>query len=184
MPVLTEIRIRAAKPQERAYKLFDERGLFMLVTPSGGRLWRFRYRLGGVEKLLTLGYRIQGRGGRAAGVIKYSDGTSIEAVARGAETAKRRGLCEMATRGSLRPSSAIAKRINNLEPPVNDLTMLEILRVENLAVGAQCGCDDHGVIERELIASHDVNSTIMDFDSKWIGAADVSDRFQKFSNFG
>ena len=26
----------------------------MLVTPSGGRLWRFRYRLGGVEKLLTL----------------------------------------------------------------------------------------------------------------------------------
>src|SRR5260370_17538967 len=55
MPVLTEIRIRAAKPKERAYKLFDERGLFMLVTPSGGRLWRFRYRLGGVEKLLTLG---------------------------------------------------------------------------------------------------------------------------------
>jgi integrase len=55
MPVLTEIRIRAAKPKERAYKLFDERGLFMLVTPSGGRLWRFRYRLGGLEKLLTLG---------------------------------------------------------------------------------------------------------------------------------
>jgi len=26
-----------------------------LITPSGGRLWRFRYRLGGVEKLLTLG---------------------------------------------------------------------------------------------------------------------------------
>jgi hypothetical protein len=35
MPVLTEIRIRAAKPKERAYKLFDERELFMLVTPSG-----------------------------------------------------------------------------------------------------------------------------------------------------
>src|SRR6185437_14679713 len=30
-------------------------GLFLLVTPAGGRLWRFRYRLGGVEKLLTLG---------------------------------------------------------------------------------------------------------------------------------
>jgi hypothetical protein len=55
MPVLTEIRIRAAKPKERAYKLFDERGLFMLITPSGGRLWRFRYRLNGLEKLLTLG---------------------------------------------------------------------------------------------------------------------------------
>jgi hypothetical protein len=55
IPVLNEAKIRSARPQERAYKLFDERGLFMLVTPTGGRLWRFRYRLGGVEKLLTLG---------------------------------------------------------------------------------------------------------------------------------
>ncbi len=55
MPVLSEARIRASRPKERPYKVFDERGLFLLVTPSGGRLWRFRYRLGGVEKLLTLG---------------------------------------------------------------------------------------------------------------------------------
>jgi integrase len=55
MPILTETRIRAAKPAEKPYKLFDERGLFMLVTRAGGRLWRFRYFLGGVEKLLTLG---------------------------------------------------------------------------------------------------------------------------------
>ncbi len=34
-PVLNETRIRAAKPAEKPYKLFDERGLFMLVTPSG-----------------------------------------------------------------------------------------------------------------------------------------------------
>jgi integrase len=52
---LTETRIRAAKPVERPYKLFDERGLFMLVTPPGGRLWRLRYRMHGREKLLTLG---------------------------------------------------------------------------------------------------------------------------------
>jgi len=55
MPVLNEARIRAIRPKDRPYKLFDERGLFLLVTPSGGRLRRFRYRLGGVEKLLTLG---------------------------------------------------------------------------------------------------------------------------------
>src|SRR6266403_224232 len=55
MPTLNEARIRASRPKEKPYKLFDERGLFMLVTPSGGRLWRLRYRLGGVEKLLTLG---------------------------------------------------------------------------------------------------------------------------------
>jgi hypothetical protein len=35
--------------------LYVERGLFMLVTTVGGRLWRFKYRVGGVEKLLTLG---------------------------------------------------------------------------------------------------------------------------------
>ena len=55
MPNLNEARIRAAMPREKPYKLFDERGLFMLVTPTGGRLWRFRYRHGKVEKLLSLG---------------------------------------------------------------------------------------------------------------------------------
>jgi integrase len=55
MPLLSEARIRASRPKDRLYKVFDERGLFLLITPSGGRLWRFRYRLGGVEKLLTLG---------------------------------------------------------------------------------------------------------------------------------
>jgi hypothetical protein len=47
MPTLTETRIRAAKPAEKPYKVFDERELFMLVAPSGGRVWRFRYRHGG-----------------------------------------------------------------------------------------------------------------------------------------
>ncbi len=55
MTQLTEARIRAAKPRERAYKLFDERGLFLFVTPTGGRLWRFRYRIGPLEKLISLG---------------------------------------------------------------------------------------------------------------------------------
>src|SRR5882757_9323505 len=55
MPILTELSVRAAKAAEKPYKLYDERGLFMLVTTAGGRLWRFKYRVGGVEKLLTLG---------------------------------------------------------------------------------------------------------------------------------
>ena len=55
MPTLTEPRAKSAKPAEKPYKLFDQRGLFMLVTPAGGRLWRFRYQRGGIEKLLTLG---------------------------------------------------------------------------------------------------------------------------------
>jgi hypothetical protein len=62
MPTLNEARIRASKPQEKPYKVFDKRGLFLLITPSGGRLWRMRYRFAGVERLLTLGAYPDGRG--------------------------------------------------------------------------------------------------------------------------
>jgi len=59
MPTLSAVRVRDAKPREKPYKLFDERGLYLLVVPSAdqyrGRLWRFRYRVNGVEKLLSLG---------------------------------------------------------------------------------------------------------------------------------
>lgn len=53
---LTDSAIRALKPRERAYKVADERGLYLQVTPSGGRLWRVKFRAeGGVEKKLSLG---------------------------------------------------------------------------------------------------------------------------------
>ncbi len=52
---LTDTAIRNAKPGEKPAKLFDERGLFLLVTPSGGKWWRFKYRFDGKEKLLSLG---------------------------------------------------------------------------------------------------------------------------------
>ena len=42
--MLIDTVIRAAKPREKPYKLFDEKGLFILITPAGGRLWRFKYR--------------------------------------------------------------------------------------------------------------------------------------------
>lgn len=52
---LTDTAIRNAKPGEKPSKLFDERGLFLLVTPAGGKWWRLRYRFDGKEKLLSLG---------------------------------------------------------------------------------------------------------------------------------
>jgi integrase len=53
--VLSDTRVRAARPREKAYKLYDERGLFLFVTPTGGRLWRLKYRLRDREKLISLG---------------------------------------------------------------------------------------------------------------------------------
>lgn len=52
---LTDTGVRNAKPGEKPVKLFDERGLFMIVTPAGGRWWRFRYTFDHKEKLLSLG---------------------------------------------------------------------------------------------------------------------------------
>lgn len=47
---LTDAAIRAAKPQAKAYKPADEKGLFLLVSPSGGLLWRLKSRVNGVEE--------------------------------------------------------------------------------------------------------------------------------------
>ena len=52
---LETIRIIEAKAKDKPHKLFDEKGLFLLVHPKGGKWWRLKYRFGGKEKLLALG---------------------------------------------------------------------------------------------------------------------------------
>ncbi|CAL4867849.1 Prophage integrase IntA [Asticcacaulis sp. MM231] len=53
---LTDIALRNAKPMAKPYKLADEKGLYLLVTPSGGRLWKVKFRNNvGTEKKLSLG---------------------------------------------------------------------------------------------------------------------------------
>lgn len=52
---LTDATIRAAKPTEKAYKLFDGGGLYLLVTPEGSRWWRLKYRFAGRERGISLG---------------------------------------------------------------------------------------------------------------------------------
>jgi hypothetical protein len=52
---LTSLALQNAKPKEKPYKLSDGDGLFLLVQPSGRKLWRFRYRFAGKENTLALG---------------------------------------------------------------------------------------------------------------------------------
>ena len=52
---LSDALVRNAKPRERRYKIFDETGLFLIVTPEGGKWWRCRYRWQGKEQTLSLG---------------------------------------------------------------------------------------------------------------------------------
>lgn len=52
---LTDAAIRNAKPAAKPITLFDGSGLYLLVNPTGGKWWRFKYRYGGKGKLLSLG---------------------------------------------------------------------------------------------------------------------------------
>ena len=52
---LTDIAIRSLKPSKMPIKLFDERGLYLEVSPAGGKWWRWKFRFGGKEKRLSMG---------------------------------------------------------------------------------------------------------------------------------
>ena len=52
---LTDTAVRNAKPAIKARKLFDGGGLYLEISPRGGKWWRWKYRFGGKEKRLSLG---------------------------------------------------------------------------------------------------------------------------------
>jgi integrase len=52
---LTDTRIRNAKPKEKAYKLSDGGGMYLLVMPNGARYWRLDYRFAGKRRTLAIG---------------------------------------------------------------------------------------------------------------------------------
>jgi integrase len=52
---LTDVSIRNAKPAAKSFKLFDMGGLYLEIYPSGGKLWRLKYRFHGKEKRISLG---------------------------------------------------------------------------------------------------------------------------------
>ena len=52
---LTDTALKALKPQDKPYTVADERGLYVEVFPTGGIVWRYRYRIAGQREKLTLG---------------------------------------------------------------------------------------------------------------------------------
>lgn len=55
MPPLTEMTVRNAKPRAKTYRLADERGMYLEISSSGGKYWRWKYRYDGRKKRLALG---------------------------------------------------------------------------------------------------------------------------------
>ena len=51
---LSYVKVRAAQPEIKVYKLADDEGMVLLVHPNGSKYWRLRYRFGGKEKILLV----------------------------------------------------------------------------------------------------------------------------------
>ncbi len=53
--MLSDSKIKASKPLDKPYKLADEKGMYLLISPNGGKYFRLKYRFAGKEKVLALG---------------------------------------------------------------------------------------------------------------------------------
>lgn len=53
--MLTDSKVKSFKAREKPYKTADANGLFLLVTPTGGKLWRLKYRIDGRENVVAIG---------------------------------------------------------------------------------------------------------------------------------
>jgi integrase len=92
----TDTEIKKAKPKEKAYSLNDSGGLYLWITPAGGKLWRWAYRFDRKEKLMSLG--------------KYPDVSLAQARERHAEARKllATGVDPMAQRKAEKTAEKIA----------------------------------------------------------------------------
>ncbi len=52
---LTDLEVRRASPREKTYRIYDGRGMYLEVAPTGGKYWRLKYRFNAREKRLALG---------------------------------------------------------------------------------------------------------------------------------
>lgn len=95
---LTDTKVKTARPAEKDYKIYDEKGLFLLVKINGSKYWRFKYMWDGRERLLALGVypeitlkrarelRDDARSKVAAGVDPNESKRAVKASRSGADT--------------------------------------------------------------------------------------------------
>jgi len=150
---LTDKAILKAKPTTKARKLFDGGGLYIEVAPSGGKLWRLKYRFDGREKRLAFG--------------TYPD-TSLE-VARekrdmaramltaGGDPGEHHKAEKAADRERLRnrqvPTTRDLRSLGKLRRATADQRPLEPLGIDELEEGAYRALLTHGIATAKEIAA-------------------------------
>jgi len=154
--MLTTIQIKSAKAQERAYKLADSGGLYLLVQPNGSKLWRYKFRVGGVEGKQSFGAfpeiglaEARGLHGDsrklvAQGINPVQAKQELRVVQAQEQLERERGTFaavmadwNMATAASLRPSTVKQRQReidNDLMPKLKNRPMDGITRLELTAL--------------------------------------------------
>lgn len=167
---LSDPSIRAAKPTAKPHKLFDSGGLYLEVSPAGGKLWRVKYRYGGKEKRLALGAypdvslkdarekrdqarkllatgvdpAAQRKAERAAG--KERDANSLEAIAREWHAKQSATWAEThASRIMLRLKNDIFPWLGNR--PIAEISAKELLATVNRIVDREAIESAHRVLQ-------------------------------------
>lgn len=99
---LSDVKIRAAKPQEKLYSISDGEGMFLEVSPTGGKWWRFKYRFNGKQKRLSLGTYPS----TSLKVARDKRQQARELLASGVDPAQQRKTEKLATETALRNTFA------------------------------------------------------------------------------
>ena len=107
---LADTGIKKAKPRQRPYSMSDGGGLYLWITPAGGKLWRWSYRYESKEKLMSLG--------------KYPDVSLGQARERHSEARKllAEGVDPMAQRKAAKTAEKAA--VENSSPAIHNLHYL------------------------------------------------------------
>jgi integrase len=149
---LTDTAVRKTKSSDKPFKLADGLGLYLLVTPSGGKLWRMKYRHGGKEKLIAFGVypdvplararekrdearRLLADGIDPANNRKAQKAANVERSANSFEVVAREWFHERKAGWSPSHSSRLLKRLqNDVFPWIGGRPIAEIGAPEVLAV--------------------------------------------------
>lgn len=155
---LSDVKVRNAKPGEKNRKISDGDGMYLLVTPAGGKCWRLKYRFGGKEKTLSMGMYPEVSLGDAREMVQAARKLLAQGADPGAEKKANKAAVVMATANTFdavarewhrefqgtwteEHADRLIRRIeNNLLPwlgprPISEITAPEILAVLNRIKG-------------------------------------------------
>lgn len=147
---LTDLAIKNAKPRNKAYRVYDSKGLYLEVTPGGSKLWRLKYRFDGKEKRVSLGQYPttaleKARKRRDAARELLDDGIDPSAHRKATEAAKLESVAStfeavarewyermMSTRAKSHREKVFARLQNDIFPwlgkrPIAEITAPEVL---------------------------------------------------------